>query len=114
VGRLKQMAPMLGAMQARVGYLPETEFARRRAANPLRALYNTARWQAVRWQVLVDALFTCARCGRLERDTSRLVADHKVPHRGDLALFWDRGNLQCLCKPCHDRDKQRDERRGMA
>jgi 5-methylcytosine-specific restriction enzyme A len=114
VGRLKQMAPMLGEMQARVGYLPETEFARRRAANPLRALHNTARWEAVREQVLFDALFTCARCGRLERDKSKLVADHKVPHRSDLALFWDRGNLQCLCKPCHDRHKQRDERRGLA
>lgn len=43
-----------------------------------------------------------------------LVADHKTPHRGDVALFWDEQNLQCLCKPCHDRDKQRAERGGSA
>lgn len=31
------------------------------------------------------------------------VVDHKVPHRGDKQLFWDSGNWQALCKPCHDR-----------
>jgi hypothetical protein len=25
-------------------------------------------------------------------------------------LFWDEQNLQCLCKPCHDRLKQKEER----
>nr|WP_243256973.1 HNH endonuclease signature motif containing protein [Rhizobium skierniewicense] len=49
-------------------------------------------------------------CGRIDGNTSRLVADHKIPHRGDEALFWDESNLQCLCKPCHDGLKQRQER----
>ena len=39
------------------------------------------------------------------------VADHITPHRGDEALFWDMCNGQCLCKRCHDRDKQREEAR---
>ncbi|MGK7663365.1 HNH endonuclease signature motif containing protein [Marinovum sp. E06] len=58
--------------------------------------------------------FTCERpgCGRIEADTSKLVADHIDPHRGDPAKFWDRDNLQCLCKACHDSDKQKQERRG--
>lgn len=42
------------------------------------------------------------------------VVDHKVPHRGDSALFWDRDNWQSLCKPCHDGWKQRQERGGVA
>ncbi|MCV2877597.1 HNH endonuclease [Sedimentimonas flavescens] len=63
-------------------------------------------------QVLGDALFTCARCGRIESNTSALVADHKIPHRGDVDLFWSVSNLQCLCKPCHDRFKQAEERTG--
>jgi len=39
-----------------------------------------------------------------------MVADHKTPHRGDEALFWDRQNLWCLCKGCHDGAKQREDR----
>lgn len=73
--------------------------------------YFTARWRRLRWSVLVGASFTCGWCGRFDHDTSRLVADHKTPHRGDAALFWDPANLQCLCKRCHDRDKQRLEAR---
>ena len=37
------------------------------------------------------------------------VADHIVAHRGDLEKFFDRGNLQSLCKPCHDGHKQAQE-----
>lgn len=39
------------------------------------------------------------------------VADHVIPHREDHALFWF-GELQSLCKPCHDIKKQRVERRA--
>lgn len=38
------------------------------------------------------------------------VVDHIKPHKGDKALFWSRANWQPLCKPCHDRHKQRQER----
>lgn len=31
------------------------------------------------------------------------VTDHKVPHKGDKALFWDRSNHQSMAKDCHDR-----------
>jgi 5-methylcytosine-specific restriction endonuclease McrA len=48
-------------------------------------------------------------CGRIEADTSKLVADHIMPHRGDERLFWDEANLQCLCKACHDGVKQAAE-----
>jgi len=36
------------------------------------------------------------------------VADHVRPHRGDPVAFWG-GDLQSLCAPCHDGDKQREE-----
>lgn len=38
------------------------------------------------------------------------VVDHIKPHRGDERLKWDPSNFQALCKPCHDRHKQRIER----
>lgn len=92
--------------------------ARREAAKPegqrhaWHNWYYLARWRRLRWSVLEAADFTCAWCGRIEADTSKLVADHVQAHRGNPDLFWDRGNLQCLCKPCHDREKQRQEQQG--
>lgn len=40
------------------------------------------------------------------------VVDHKIPHRGEPRLFWDRANLQSMWKPCHDRFKQSQEKGG--
>ncbi|ABA78515.1 HNH endonuclease [Rhodobacter sphaeroides] len=48
---------------------------------------------------------TCAFCG-----APAGVVDHVIPHKGDMTLFWDRTNWQALCKPCHDRQKQMQER----
>lgn len=114
MGRLKALKPRIGGLRPRLSPMPgdRQAFDRKRDEQPWRRWYKTARWQALRWSVLVRDLFTCQRCGRLEGDTSLLVADHRVPHRGDAALFWDEGNLGTLCKPCHDSVKQREERRG--
>lgn len=87
------------------------DYDRRRDADlAWRGWYKTARWQRLRWSVLVRDLFSCRMCGVLEADTAQLVADHRLPHRGDQALFWSIGNLWTLCKPCHDGAKQRAER----
>ncbi|OWU83816.1 HNH endonuclease [Oceanicola sp. 22II-s10i] len=112
MGRLKSLGGQIDRLSSRVRYLPRDHDLERKARNPGRAWYGTARWQRLRWAVLVRDLFTCAKCGRVEGQTSQLVADHIEPHRGDPALFWDEGNLQCLCKPCHDSEKQREERGG--
>ena len=79
-----------------------------------RHLYRSSAWQRHRWAILVRDQFTCQSCGKLEGKTSQLVADHKTPHRGDLDLFWSQANLWTLCKPCHDRDKQSEERTGYS
>lgn len=44
--------------------------------------------------------------------TAANVVDHKTPHKGDPALFWDIKNLQPMCKQCHDGYKQELERSG--
>jgi len=41
------------------------------------------------------------------------LVDHVIPHRGDAGLFWF-GELQSLCKHCHDSKKQRAERRAQS
>lgn len=41
------------------------------------------------------------------------VADHVVPHKGDLMLFLY-GALQSLCVNCHNIHKQQVENRGYS
>ncbi len=118
MARLKTMKPRLQSMPPRIGYVSGDEKQRSRyrdETHSYRSWYKTSRWQKLRMKVLKRDRFTCKMegCGKVEGDTSQLVADHKTPHHGDEALFWDENNLQCLCKPCHDRLKQSQERRGL-
>lgn len=80
-----------------------------RSDPPWRKWYKTARWQALRLSTFVRDLFTCQICGRLEGDTSKLVCDHKKPHRGSEQLFFNPLNLQTLCTHCHDTVKRQEE-----
>ncbi len=43
----------------------------------------------------------CVECLAEGRVTAVQVVDHIVPHKGDVDLFWDRGNWQSLCKKHH-------------
>jgi 5-methylcytosine-specific restriction enzyme A len=113
MGKLRQLRGTLAMQKPRVAFLGDDKAATSRARDrrhEYRAWYKTQRWRRLRWQVLVRDLFTCQMCGKLEANTSLLVADHREPHRGDETLFWHEGNLWCLCKPCHDSAKQREER----
>lgn len=80
---------------------------------PWRGWYKTARWRALRSTTLLRDLYTCQKCGRLEGNTSLLVCDHKQPHRGSPALFWDQGNLWTLCQSCHASTKQAEEQDSL-
>lgn len=48
-------------------------------------------------------LCACTDCdeGRV-RTVAAVLVDHKIPHRGDMKLFWDRDNWQSMAKACHD------------
>lgn len=65
-----------------------------------------SKWDRER-QAFLKVHSKCARC-----PSAATVVDHKVPHRGDRKLFWDRSNWQPLCRTCHDRWKQSRERRA--
>ena len=113
VGKLKTLPPRLGSLPSRLTTF-DTGDRGRAQANPWRAWYNTTRWRRLRWSILLRDGFTCQwpGCGRIEPNSSLLVADHKRAHRGDERMFWDESNLQTLCKPCHDSRKQRAEAVG--
>ena len=60
------------------------------------SIYLTPAWKALRKRVLQEQPI-CAAC--LMHRASHV--DHIKAHRGDPALFWDRSNLQGLCRSCH-------------
>jgi 5-methylcytosine-specific restriction endonuclease McrA len=114
MGKLKAISSHLVSLKPTVGFLqqsPKSEAATRIAYAPWRKWYSTERWRKLRIAIFKRDGFTCQwpGCGRVEGNTSRLVADHKRRHNGSPSLFWDEGNLQTLCKPCHDGPKQRAE-----
>ena len=43
----------------------------------------------------------CVACLSLGRHTPSFIADHIIPHHGNIELFWDEENIQALCNRCH-------------
>jgi hypothetical protein len=43
-------------------------------------------------------------------DSAAHVVDHRIPHRGDSKVFWDKANWWALCSHHHNSTKQRMER----
>jgi 5-methylcytosine-specific restriction protein A len=71
---------------------------------------STERGYGYRWQKASKAylrahpLCQCPDCqeGKLRIVVANVV-DHRIPHRGDMNLFWDSTNWQSMAKECHDR-----------
>lgn len=51
----------------------------------------------------------CCCCQANGVVTATTLVDHVIPHRGDMALFWDPKNWQALCDRCHNVIKKRME-----
>ncbi|MDA9529256.1 HNH endonuclease signature motif containing protein [Bradyrhizobium sp. CCBAU 25338] len=62
-------------------------------------------WKQAR-RAFLDKHPSCAMCGK-----PAVVVDHKTPHRGDKAKFWDKTNWQSLCAHHHNSTKQSQERK---
>ena len=71
-----------------------------------------SRWQRTRLGFLRKHPLCCG-CEANGRITPATLVDHVVPHKGDMALFWERANWQPLCGWCHAHVKQVLERRYM-
>ena len=105
----------LGAF-ARVGRLGSSPEVRSRISKPRNLgmpmsrkawahYYSSQAWKLRRaHQLRIGPL--CKRCGVLAT-----VAHHVVPHKGDWCLFIE-GELNSLCKRCHDSAEQMVEKRG--
>ena len=53
-------------------------------------------------------------CGDEGRVTAATVVDHVKAHKGNETLFWNVGNWQSVCKPCHDTHCQSRDKTGKA
>jgi 5-methylcytosine-specific restriction enzyme A len=75
-------------------------------------LYNKQRWRnRAKHQKLIEPL--CVRCLQLGHVVPAEIADHVQPHNGNLESFYC-GELQSLCKACHDGPKREEELRGYS
>lgn len=70
--------------------------------------YTSVRWQRLRLEVLQEQPL-CRSCLALGRKVVTSDIDHIRKHAGDEVLFWDRRNLQGLCKGCHTAKTSRGE-----
>lgn len=71
-------------------------------------LYNSKRWADLRGSLLREQPL-CVRCKQKGIRRAASVIDHVKPHRNDKELFFQRTNLQSLCKPCHDNKTQTED-----
>ena len=63
-----------------------------------------ARWQkASRAFLAAHPLCVDPYAEHAARVVAAQCVDHRVPHRGDMTLFWDSENWQPLCNACHGR-----------
>lgn len=67
------------------------------------------RWRNYRLQYLREHPL-CVECSKQHRTTAATVVDHITPVNGrDDPLFWDEGNHQALCAPCHSVKTARED-----
>ncbi len=101
--------PNCAAIVANSGYcdqhqqLRNKEVERQRESASKRG-YGRAWQKASKAFLRAHPLCQCPDCleGKLSLRSAQVV-DHKVPHRGDMRLFWDSSNWQAMSKECHDR-----------
>jgi len=76
-------------------------------------LYGSTRWRKLRALVLNEEPL-CRLCERQGKTTAADTVDHIKEHKGNVALFYDRDNLQPLCRPCHSGVKRVADRHGYS
>jgi 5-methylcytosine-specific restriction protein A len=92
--------------------VPSTPGSRPKAYEATRVgrhLYADPRWKGkhgLRLRVLREEPL-CGECYKAGHVVPSAEVDHIVPHKGDEVLFFERTNVQGLCKPCHSRKTRR-------
>lgn len=120
MSRLRSLPSRIGAAPSRIGRPPEAtgSVKRDRFNAPWRSWYGTARWQKLRLEVFERDGYICQRtgiiCAGKHPASGSPTANHKIPHRGDPALFWDPNNVETVTKEVHDKIIQAEEAKAYA
>jgi 5-methylcytosine-specific restriction protein A len=105
--KLKTLKPTLQTLRSPLQSLNSGSWRAGKATSAQRG-YGY-QWQKARERHL-RAYPLCVMCEELDgRITGATVVDHKEPHQGDQAKFWDESNWQSLCAHHHSSHKQRQE-----
>jgi 5-methylcytosine-specific restriction endonuclease McrA len=103
-------APVAGAAEAKQRSEDERRWRDklRREHDKYRHLYGLKSWKMLR----ISKLNESPMCEAKEKDgypcrNGAYVVHHVKDHKGDPALFFDRENLQSLCKSHHDQETAR-------
>jgi 5-methylcytosine-specific restriction protein A len=88
----------------------DREYNRARRDPAVARIHGSARWQAVRAQVLRDEP-VCRECARLGLTELATQVDHVVPLAVAPERAFDPTNCQPLCSACHARKSASDRRR---
>jgi 5-methylcytosine-specific restriction endonuclease McrA len=100
--------PALRGPSARLAAPPDpTPGAVRRGSARARG-YSRA-WEKAS-KAFIRAHPLCRGCLAMGRPRSAVLTDHVIPHRGDMARFWDSAWWQPSCAWHHDAVKQQLER----
>jgi len=67
-----------------------------------RLVYNTRRWRRLRELALDRSGGLCERCEKNGMTVPAAVVHHVEPVARRPELAWELGNLECLCRRCHD------------
>lgn len=114
--RLKSLPARVASLPPRVGALARG-VKRDRSSAFWRSWYSTKRWADLRLKVLERDGYVCQRTGMVCIGKSPApdspVVNHKVPHRGDPALFWNIENLETVSKQVHDTIIQAEEQGSL-
>ena len=78
----------------------------------VRKLRKTARYQRFRKRILIAENYLCRPCREAGRTVEAREIDHIIPVHKDPDLFWDPGNLQPICEPCHEAKTAEENREG--
>lgn len=80
-------------------------------AQKYRRWYGLKEWKLARATQLAKQPL-CERCLQADIITRASVVNHRIPHKGDWALFIDPANHESTCAPHHDALIQKEEARG--
>lgn len=87
----------------------ELKFRKGRWSNsPNDKLYNTPRWRELSKKIREEQPF-CSFCS----STENLQVHHIVKPNGNPTMFFDRDNLQVICRKCHYRETKKEIHSGI-